>query len=68
MSQLQKNEPSAIDQFQAKVVERLRDDIRDLLPEEVLKELVTRAVEHEFFKPREIYQNSYSSQPQKAPS
>jgi len=46
--------PTPIEEFQKKVVERLRDDIRDLLPDAVLQQLVTRAVEEEFFKERRV--------------
>lgn len=41
--------------FQTKLRERVRSDIRDLLPEDAVSALVTKAVEEEFFKPRQVY-------------
>lgn len=40
--------------FQNKLKERVRNDIRDLLPDDAVAALVKKAVEEEFFKPRKI--------------
>ena len=45
--------------FQEKIIKRLRDDIREMLPDEALEKLALRAVDDEFFKPRERF-DSYS--------
>ncbi len=39
-------------QFQADLTKRIREDIKDLLPEGALLELVKKAVEQEFFQPK----------------
>lgn len=41
-------------EFQDKVTEKLRDNIRDMLPQDVLDTLVNRAVDETFFKDRVI--------------
>jgi hypothetical protein len=41
-------------EFEQKILERLRNDIRELLPEDALKKLVERAVDETFFKERRI--------------
>lgn len=47
--------------FQAKLQERVRDDIRNLLPEEAVAALVKKAVEDEFFKPQTVLVNSWET-------
>jgi hypothetical protein len=41
-------------EFEQKILERLRNDIRELLPEAALRRLVERAVDETFFKERRI--------------
>jgi len=41
--------------FQEKVVEKLRGDIGEMLPDEALVKLVERAVDEQFFKERTVY-------------
>jgi hypothetical protein len=53
--------------FQAKLQKRVRDDIRDLLPEDAVAALVKNAVEDEFFKPRMVAEDRWSS-PKERPS
>jgi hypothetical protein len=45
---------NAMQDFQTKLVERLRKDIGELLPEQVLEDLIKKAVTDEFFKTRII--------------
>lgn len=45
---------NSMDQFQQDVITKLRESIRDMLPDEVLKGMVQKAVTDEFFKPRKI--------------
>ena len=54
-----------MDDFQAQVISRLRDDIRDLLPEAALAELVKRAVDETFFQERKTDRGygSYTTRP-----
>jgi hypothetical protein len=47
-----KTDPMA--DFQAKLQQRVREDIRDLLPEDAVAKLVQQAVEKEFFQPRRV--------------
>lgn len=41
-------------QFQERIADRLRDDIGDLLPDEVLSEMVQRALQEMFFAKRHV--------------
>jgi hypothetical protein len=49
MNELVKNSEKV---FQEKLIGRIREDIRDLMPEEVITGLIERAIQEEFFKPR----------------
>lgn len=61
-----KTDPMA--EFQDKLRARVREDIRDLLPEGAVSALVQKAVEDEFFKPRIIVVQGYGSRDREAPS
>ncbi len=39
-----------LSEFQKRISEKLRDDIGNMMPDEVLKEMVNRALEEQFFK------------------
>lgn len=43
-----------ITEFQDKLKQRIRDDIRDLLPDSAVAGLVEKAVNEEFFQPRRV--------------
>lgn len=47
------NEIAPMQQFQERVLEKLKADIGSLLPEEAMKSLIDRAVDESFFKNRE---------------
>lgn len=59
-----------MEEFQTRVVEKLRADIGAMLPDEVLAQLTARAVEEQFFKPRKVVENSgsYHERTREAPS
>lgn len=61
---------SPMAEFQERVMEKLREDIGAMLPPEVLTEMVRRAVEEQFFKPRIVDTNpgSYSNRKVEKPS
>ena len=62
-----KTDPMA--DFQAKLRERVREDIRDLLPEAAVAALVQKAINDEFFTERTIEDGSgWNSRTRKAPS
>lgn len=48
-----------MEDFKVKLQERVRNDIRDLLPEDAVAALVQKAIEEEFFKPRKIECDSF---------
>lgn len=54
--------------FQNKLRERIRNDIRELLPEDAIQSLVKRAIDEEFFKDRIVDDRSYYGGTRKAPS
>jgi hypothetical protein len=47
-----------MDEFQARVVEKLRADIGAMLPDDALAGLVQRAIEEQFFKKRKVQEGS----------
>ena len=51
-----------MEQFQEKIMAKLRDDIGAMLPPEVLQSMVERAVEEQFFKERRIPQRFSSDE------
>lgn len=62
-----KTDPMA--EFQAKLQQRVRDDIRELLPEDAVAGLVKKAVEDVFFTPRIIKDpDGWSSRDRQGPS
>lgn len=59
----------AMREFQDRVVEDLKGKMGEMLPDEALKELVKRAVEEQFFKPRiESDDDSWSPRKVEKPS
>ena len=54
--------------FQAKLQERVRNDIRDLLPEDAVAALVQKAIEQEFFKPRQVPTGRWTGDTKEGPS
>jgi hypothetical protein len=57
-----------MEDFKVKLQERVRNDIRDLLPEDAVAALVQKAIEEEFFKPRKVESAGYSGRMVEAPS
>ncbi len=43
-----------VEQFQTRILDKLKADIGGLMPDEVLRGLMTRAVEEQFFKTRTV--------------
>lgn len=41
-----------MEEFKDKISSKIREDIAGLIPEDVIKQLIERAVEEQFFKPR----------------
>lgn len=54
--------------FQNKVTEKIRNDIGQLLPKEVVDGLFNKAVNEHFFKPRIIQDTNWSSRTTEIPS
>lgn len=48
------NEPVVTKTFEEKLIDRLKNDIGDLMPDEVLSKLLEKAMDGVFFKPRVI--------------
>lgn len=46
--------PTAIEAFQNRLRERIKGDIGELMPDEVVKEMIARVLDDEFMKPRKI--------------
>lgn len=58
-----------MEEFRDKLQKRVREDIRDLIPEDAIEALVKRAVEDEFFKPsKEFDHSTYASRVVECPS
>lgn len=62
------NELTPQQSFQEKMKERITKDLGDLIPDEMLQELVNKALEEAFFKPRKVrvksgYSEKYESMP-----
>lgn len=55
-------------EFQAKLKDRVRDDIRDLLPDDAVAGLVKKAVEDVFFTPRIVKATGWSGRDEERPS
>lgn len=51
--------------FQEKLEERIRTDIGELMPDEALAEIVTRAIEKSFFEERTVEDGTYTYQKRK---
>lgn len=59
----------AMREFQEKLIEKLRTDIAGMLPDAVLAQMVQKAIEEQFFKPRKMSSGSgYSATVIDAPS
>lgn len=56
-----------MDTFQQDVIKKLRESIRDMLPDEVLKEMVHKAVTKEFFEPTKIKNPNYNGYERNGP-
>jgi hypothetical protein len=54
MSEQVATNDAALREFQERVVNKLREDIAGMLPDAVLSQLVSKAVDEQFFKPRKI--------------
>lgn len=54
--------------FQDKLKARVRDDIRDLMPEGAVEALVKKAIEDVFFTPRVTHEGGYNSRRVESPS
>lgn len=52
MSEITKIDENPLETFQKKVTDKIRQDIGQMLPEEVVKALFQKAIEEEFFEPR----------------
>jgi hypothetical protein len=57
-----------MEDFKVKLQERVRNDIRDLLPEDAVAALVQKAIEDEFFKPRKVDTGGYNGRTEERPS
>lgn len=59
-----------MDEFRERVTEKLKHDIGEMLPDEVLQQLAQRAVDEQFFKEREVVTNvgGWNSKTEKRPS
>lgn len=55
----------AMKDFQQKVMDKIREDIGKLLPEEVVQALFQKALDQEFFTPRTVKSDSYGRTEQK---
>ena len=64
------NTKNQMDEFRERVTEKLKHDIGEMLPDNVLEQLTQRAVDEQFFKEREVVVNpgSWSSKTEKRPS
>lgn len=58
----------ALQNFQDKIAEKLRNDIGALLPDDALSKLIERAVEENFFKERLVKTGDYHGTTKKEPS
>lgn len=69
MSEVPASKVDPVEAFQDRIKERVRNDIRDMLPDEAVAELVRRAVEEEFFRPRKVeVERGFSSRTEVHPS
>lgn len=57
-----------MDEFRERVTEKLKHDIGEMLPDEVLQQLAQRAVDEQFFKEREVVTGGWDSETGKRPS
>lgn len=58
MSEIKKYEADPMQQFQQKVIDKIRDDIAQMLPEDVIQGLFEKALNQAFFEPQKIEQGS----------
>lgn len=68
MTDVPAHKPDPMAEFQAQLQERVRNDIRDLLPADAVAALVQRAIDDEFFKPRQVQDGSWGSRTKEVPS
>lgn len=51
---------SALTEFQDRLKERIKGDIGELMPDEVVKEMIAQALNEEFLKPRTVPNPNYT--------
>ncbi len=59
-------ELTPIKKFEERVKDRLKDDIADLMPDEVLTSLIERSIQEMFFEDRTVKDGSYHTRTEKS--
>jgi len=57
MGEIVKTLSNPMEDFQTRVLKKVREDIGKMLPDEVVESLVQRAIDEQFFQPRKVYRS-----------